>query len=100
MSTVATSLKLPADLKTAIDEVARKQGMSSHAYMVKTLADAAERARLRDQFTQDALAAERDMLATGQGHRLEDVRTYFAQMAQYRAGRAEKPTPLVLQKLL
>lgn len=97
--TVATSLKLPAELKAAIDADARKQGLSSHAYMVKTLADAAERARLREQFTQDALAAERDMLATGLGHSLDDVRQYFAQMAEFRAGRAERPAPLVPQKL-
>ena len=45
---------------------ARKQGVSSHAYMVQTLADAAERARQREQFTQDALAAEQDMLARGE----------------------------------
>jgi len=98
--TIATSLKLPADLKAAIDEDARRQGMSSHAYMVRTLADAAERVRLREQFTQDALAAERDMLDTGMGHTLEDARAYFVQMAEFRAGRAERPTPPVPKKLL
>ena len=98
--TIATSLKLPADLKAAIDEDARRQGMSSHAYMVKTLADAAERARLRERFTQDALAAEQDLLDTGTGHTLEDVRAYFVQMAEFRAGRAERPAPLVPRKLL
>ena len=41
--TIATSLKLPAELKAAIDEDAKKLGMSSHAYMVKTLADTAHR---------------------------------------------------------
>jgi predicted transcriptional regulator len=99
-STIATSLKLPAELKMAIDESARKKGVSSHAYMVQTLADAAERSRLREKFTQDALAAERDALATGLGHSLQDVRGYFAQMAEFRAGRAERPAPLVPQKLL
>ncbi|MBE0589253.1 hypothetical protein D9M69_577230 [compost metagenome] len=98
--TIATSLKLPAELKAAIDEDARKQGLSSHAYMVRTLADASERARLREQFTQDALAAEQDMLATGMGHTLEDVRAYFVQMAEFRAGRAERPAPLAPRKLL
>ena len=96
--TVATSLKLPAELKAAIDEDARRQGLSSHAYMVRTLADAAERSRLREQFTQDALAAEQDMLATGLGHSLDDVRGYFAQMAEFRAGRAARPAPLVPKK--
>jgi len=99
-ATVATSLKLPAELKAAIDDDARRQGLSSHAYMVRTLAEAAQRARLREQFTQDALAAEREMRATGLGHEWEDVRAYFAQMAEFRAGRAERPAPLVPKNVL
>jgi len=75
-ATVATSLKLPAELKAALDEDARKQGLSMHAYMVKTLAEASERSRQREQFTQDALAAERDMLVRG-GYDLADARAYF-----------------------
>lgn len=89
--TVATSLKLPAELKAAIDADARKQGLSSHAYMVKTLADAAERARLREQFTQDALAAEQDMLARG-AYDLADVKTYFEARA-----RGERPAQPALR---
>lgn len=80
-ATIATSLKLPAELKAAIDEDARKQGLSSHAYMVKTLADAAEQARQRERFTQDALAAEQDMLARG-AYDLADVKTYFEARAR------------------
>jgi hypothetical protein len=98
--TIATSLKLPTELKAAIDEDARKLGLSSHAYMVRTLADAAERARLREQFTQDALAAERQMHATGMGHSLEAVRQYFVQMAEFRAGLRERPAPLAPRKLM
>ena len=98
--TIPTSLKLPAELKAAIDDHARKQGLSSHAYMVKTLAEAAERSRLQEQFTQDALAAEQQMLATGEGYGLEDVRTYFTQMAEFRAGRAPRPSRPAPQKLL
>lgn len=99
-TTVATSLKLPSELKAAIDEDARRQGLSPHAYMVKTLADAAERAQLREQFTQDALAALDDMERTGLGHDWEDVQAYFAQMAEFRAGRASRPERLVPKKLL
>ena len=65
-----------------------------------TLAEAAERSRLQEQFTQDALAAERDMLATGLGYPLEDVRRYFTQMAEFRAGRAERPVRPAPKKLL
>jgi predicted transcriptional regulator len=86
--TIATSLKLPAELKAAIDEDARKLGLSSHAYMVKTLADAAERGRLQEQFTQDALAAERDMLARG-AYDLADARAYFE--ARARGENPERP---------
>lgn len=75
--TTATSLKLPAELKAAIDEEAKKLGITSHAYMVKTLSDASERARLQDQFTRDALAAEQDMLDRG-GYEWDDVKAYLA----------------------
>lgn len=87
-ATVATSLKLPVELKAAIDEDAQRQGLSTHAYMIKTLADAAERSRLREQFTQDALAAERNMLASG-GYDLADVKTYFE--ARARGEQPERP---------
>ncbi|WP_439112360.1 ribbon-helix-helix protein, CopG family [Hydrogenophaga sp.] len=96
--TIATSLKLPAELKAAIDEDAQRLGLSSHAYMVRTLAEATERAHLREQFTQGALAAERQMQATGMGHSLEDVRQYFAQMTEFRAGHVERPVRLVPKK--
>ncbi|MEX1168415.1 MAG: ribbon-helix-helix protein, CopG family [Hydrogenophaga sp.] len=97
--TIATSLKLPAELKAAIDEDAKKLGMSSHAYMVKTLADTAQRARLRDRFHQDSLDALQEMDATGHGHEWTDVKAYFAQMAEFRAGQGERPKPLVPKPL-
>ena len=87
-ATVATSLKLPAELKTALDEDARKQGLSVHAYMVKTLAEATERTRQREQFTQDALAAEQDMLARG-AYDLAEARKYF--QARLRGEQPERP---------
>ena len=52
------------------------------------------------EFTQDALEAEQEMRAAGLGYEWEDVRTYFAQMAKFRAGKAERPTPLVARKVL
>lgn len=87
-TTIATSLKLPAELKQAIDEDAQRLGLSSHAYMVKTLADAAAHARLREQFMQDALASEQDMLARG-GYDLADVQAYFEARGQ--GGQPQRP---------
>ena len=89
-----TSLKLPAAVKRDIDEAARAAGTSSHAYMIDVLQKAVERQRLRDQFQRDAMDAEQEMLRTGLGHPWEDVRAYFAQMAEFRAGRAPRPAPL------
>lgn len=97
--TTATSLKLPTELKAAIDEDAKRLGLSSHAYMVKTLADSTERARLRAQFHQDSLDALKQMDETGLGHHWEDVKAHFHQMAEFRAGRGERPAPLVPKRL-
>lgn len=80
-NTIATSLKLPAELKAAIDADARRLGLSSHAYMIRTLSEAAERSRQREQFTQDALTAERDMLGRG-AYTLDEAQTYFAARAR------------------
>lgn len=93
-ATIATSLKLPAELKQAIDEDARKQGLTSHAYMVKTLADAAAHARLREQFDQDALTAEQDLLARG-GYDLADAQAYFDARA-----RGEQPQRPALRPVI
>ena len=98
--TVPTSLKLPASVKHDIDEAARAAGLSTHAYMVDVLRREAERARQREQFQRDADAALREMEATGMGHDWEDVKAYFANMAEYRAGRGPRPEPLVPKKVL
>jgi predicted transcriptional regulator len=96
---VATSIKLPATLKAQIDETAQKAGMSAHAFMVKTLADATERARLREQFHQDSLEALREMKETGMGYDFDDVRDYFERLAVYRKGDGPKPAYPTLKKV-
>jgi predicted transcriptional regulator len=94
-----TSLKLPADLKTQIDAAANAAGVSPHAYMLKALADATGRARLREQFQADALEAHARMDESGLGYALGDVRHYFERMAQHRAGVAGKPRKPTLKKV-
>jgi predicted transcriptional regulator len=98
--TIATSLKLPAELKTVIDEDAKKLGMSSHAYMVKTLAESAERSRLRERFHRDSLDALHEMDETGLRHSWDEVKAHFAQLAEFRAGRGERPVLLAPKKLV
>ena len=97
---VPTSLKLPASVKQDIDEAARAAGVSPHAYMVDVLRTEAARARQREQFQRDAQEALDEMQATGMGHDWEDVKAYFARMADYRAGRGPRPDKLVPKKVL
>ncbi len=79
---IATSVKLPATLKARIDETARRAGMSAHAFMVKTLAEATDRARLREQFTKDSEEALHEVRESGLAYHFEDVRAYFAARAR------------------
>jgi hypothetical protein len=93
-ASVPTSLKLPSALKLQLEEDAKQMGMSLHAFMVSTLADAAQRKRLRQTFSQDSADALTDMKATGTGHALDDVRLYFSQLKAHRQGQSAPPAPL------
>ena len=79
---VATSVKLPAALKARIDDTARKAGLSAHAFMVKTLGEATERAQLREQFTTDSEQALGEVQESGLAYDFDDVRAYFAARAR------------------
>jgi hypothetical protein len=97
---IPTSLKLPGALKLQLEEDAKQMGMSLHAFMVSTLADAAQRKRLRQSFAQDSADALAVMKATGTGHALDDVRLYFSQLKEHRQGRSAPPAPLQAKKLV
>ena len=93
-----TSLKLPAALKARIDDIASREGLTAHAFMLGALAAATERAYLREQFQHDAQEALSEMNATGMGHAFGDVRQYFAKLADFRNGKGLKPRRPVLTK--
>ncbi len=94
-----TSLKLPAGLKSQLEDVANNAGLSLHAYMIQTLADSVQRARMREAFALDSMNALRDMKASGLGHELGDVRAYFSKLAGHRKGLHAKPRPLRPKRL-
>ncbi len=98
-ATSPTSLKLPSALKLQLEEDAKQMGMSLHAFMVNTLADAAQRKRLQRSFAQDSADALADMKATGTGHALDDVRAYFSQLKNHRQGQGALPVALQPQKM-
>jgi hypothetical protein len=62
--------------------------------MVQTLADSVQRTRLREAFVQDSQAALSGMKASGLGHELGDVRTYFSELSKHRKGLQTKPQDL------
>jgi hypothetical protein len=94
-----TSLKLPGALKLQLEEDAKQMGMSLHAFMVSTLAEAAQRKRLRQTFVQDSADALAVMKATGTGHTLDDVRVYFSQLKEHRQGKSAPPATLQPKKM-
>ena len=98
-ASIPTSLKLPGALKLQLEEDAKQMGMSLHAFMVSTLADAAQRKRLRQKFAQDSVDALAVMKATGTCHALEDVRVYFSQLKEHRRGQSASPAPLQPKKM-
>ncbi len=48
MAQIATSLKLPGELKERLDHLAKERGSSAHAYMLSALQAHAERTELAD----------------------------------------------------
>lgn len=60
-----TGLKLHAALKAQLAADAQNAGLSLHAFIIQTLADAARRSRLRGNFAQDVMAALDEMKAGG-----------------------------------
>ncbi len=95
---IPTSLKLPGALKLQLEEDVKQMGMSLHAFMVGTLADAAQRKRLRQTFAQDSAYALALMKSTGTGHALDDVRLYFSQLKAHRQEQSAPPAPLQAKK--
>jgi len=72
-----TSLKLPDDIKERAVAAAQLQGVSTHAFMVKAIEQAAIAAENRARFMEDAQAARQQMLDTGTGYDADEVHAYI-----------------------
>jgi hypothetical protein len=89
-----TSLKLPAVLKSQLEQDAQNAGISLHALMIQTLAESVKRTRLKESFAQDSKIALDTMKTSNQGYELGDVKAYFSAMAQHRQGLQPRPQDL------
>ena len=72
-----TSLKLPEELKVRASTAAEELGISTHAFMVGAIRQAADAVEQRTQFVAQAQAARAELLKTGMGHDATEVRTYM-----------------------
>lgn len=74
-----TSLKLPDELKQRAASAAQELGISTHAFMVDAIRQAADGVELRSQFVAQAQVARAEMLQSGQGYEANDIRAYLRQ---------------------
>jgi predicted transcriptional regulator len=72
-----TSLKLPDDLKERAVAAARSQGLTTHAFMVEAIRQAATASEQRSRFIAEAEAARKAMLKSGKGYDASEVHAYL-----------------------
>lgn len=73
----STTLKLPADLKRRVAEVATEVGQSPHAFMVEAIERQTAYAERRREFVRAALVAEEEVAQYGLVHDGDEVLAYL-----------------------
>jgi predicted transcriptional regulator len=73
----ATSLKIPEELKRRIERLAGAAKMTPHAFMVDLLSQEADRAELRQRFSDDAALSEKEAMESGKAVRLDAAFDYL-----------------------
>ena len=96
MATSATSIKLPLSLKAELEKLARRSGETTHAIMVRVLAEHVAAAKRYRGFLDDAARADVAMQESGVGYAMQDVHAYVS--AKVRGKRAKRPSPVKWRK--
>ena len=91
MSTSATTLKIPEDLKVRLSALADAEGKSPHAWMIEALEREARRAERRQEYLAAGDAALVAYEKNGIAYAIEDVERYVVALAE--GGKAPKPKP-------
>ena len=86
---MATSIKLPDDLKKRVARVVKDTEQSAHAFMVDAIRQETERAEKRRQFVADAHAALADFERDGMGYALSEITAHYR--AKLHGKKARKP---------
>ena len=74
---ITTSLKLSEELKQRTVIAASDEGLSTHAFMVKAIEQAAKNVELRVKFYADAHTARKELLESNKGYFADDVHQYL-----------------------
>jgi predicted transcriptional regulator len=85
-----TSLKLDAEIKSRLQQLAQSRRRSSHWLMREAIEQYVEREERREQLRKDALAAWAEYQATGQHVTAEEADAWLAQLE---AGEDAEPPP-------
>lgn len=72
-----TSLKLSDDLKSRASAAAQQLGMSTHAFMLNAIEQAATATELRARFLEEAQAARNAMIETDKGFDADEVHAHL-----------------------
>jgi predicted transcriptional regulator len=88
---MATTLKLPPELKDRISKVVQGTGQTAHAFMVDAIRTQTECAERRRDFTAAALAARQEFADSGIGYAMEDIHPYIKARASGKKARKPKP---------
>ena len=82
MASSATSIKLPSALKAELEKLARCSGETTHAVMVRALAEHVAAAKRYRRFLDEAVRADVAMQESGVGYAMADVYKYLAAKAR------------------
>lgn len=88
---MATTLKLPPDLKDRISKVIEGTGQTAHAFMVDAIRTQTECAERHREFVAAALAARAEFTRSRIGYAMEDIHPYINARAEGRKTRKPKP---------
>ena len=93
---LATTLKMPDELKRRVRAAARAAAVSPHAWMLRALETQARLDEQRREFLDAALAARAEAEAEGKLYAAADVHRYLLERARGR--RAARPAPAAWRK--
>jgi predicted transcriptional regulator len=88
-----TSLKLSDDLKERAVAAAKRQGITTHAFMVDAIRMAAGAAEDRARLVAQARAARKEMMKSGQGLDADEVHAYVRARAASKTADRPKAKP-------